>query len=185
MGMFDHMQYEDPLLNSFNGRDCQTKSLECDLHQYIIRNGHLFRLALADDITQDVEFYGFDETNRGVKLWNAYRVSVVKGKVQDVKLTEKAIYECEDYGLKNGRVFRVVSVDELKNMVDSVLIRIANPSVSSPVEFNSDYKYVLIREIEVKSGYYDELPRIYYFTYEEALQSGQDWFGEVTKGSKD
>jgi hypothetical protein len=179
--MFDHLRYEDKLPNNFNGKDCQTKSFECDLHQYIVRNGHLFRLTLANDITKEVEFYGFDESKDDefkddVKIWNTYKIKVVEGKIQDVKLTEKAIYEYENYVYKKGHIFYVIPIEELKKKIYSEPVRVANLSVSSPVETDNKYNYALIREIEVGlPGLYEELPRVYYISYEEALQAGQTW----------
>ena len=191
MGMFNHIRYEDSLPNGFDGRDCQTKSLDCELTQYVVKDGLLYRKenllferpgGFAEDVTGDIEFCGINDSKEDpkIKTLTTYRAEVVNGKVSDVKLIEKFIFRYDNYEYKNGCMFYIVTKDEIgiKEWIDC--------ESGSRVEISDVVKdndmWVLIREVPLDGGLFKVLPRTAYPTYEEALQFGQDWFIGASKG---
>ena len=183
MGMFDWLRYEDALPDAFDGKRCQTKSLDCELDQYIVRNGRLFKqLLVLVDITDDIEFHGYEasQVSESSGLWNAYKMKVENGLVKEVILEEKGLF-----GGNNGHYFYIVEIEKLRTwvMTENTILESLGDLKNSEYD-NLDNKWVLIRKVSKDSDYQSQ-PITIYSTYEEALQAGQDWFDEVTKGKNE
>ena len=180
MGMFDWLRYEDALPDGFNGKRCQTKSLDCELDQYIVRNGRLFKqLLVSVDITDDIEFHGYEASQESNGLWNAYKIKVENGLVKEVMLEEKGVF-----GSDNNYYFYIVAIENLRTwvMTENMILESLGDLKNSGYDI-LDNKWALIRKVS-KDNEYESHPIITYPTYEEALQAGQEWFNNMSESNR-